>query len=50
MLSQHLCSRWYRPPEFILMSEFYDSQVDIWSLGCIVYEVAYMFDTEGRDS
>mgnify|MGYP000987180149 CR=1 FL=1 len=32
-------SRWYRPPEIILCSD-YDSKADAWSLGCIVAELA----------
>tara|TARA_B110000285_G_scaffold152272_1_gene170006 strand:+ start:707 stop:895 length:189 start_codon:yes stop_codon:yes gene_type:complete len=30
-----MVSRWYRPPEIILISEKHEQGVDIWSLGCI---------------
>ena len=32
-------SRWYRPPEIILCSD-YNSKADTWSLGCIIAELA----------
>lgn len=30
---------WYRPPELLLGSKYYDASVDIWSLGCILAEL-----------
>lgn len=47
--SQHVITRWYRPPEVIMLSPFYDTKVDIWGLGCIVYELAFMFDNDNND-
>ena len=56
-LSSYICSRWYRPPEIILLDQNYDKSVDIWSVGCILYEMLYCssgyssskyFDTEDR--
>ena len=38
-LSPHVVSRWYRPPEIILIQEKYDQAVDIWSAGCILFEM-----------
>ena len=37
-LDTHICSRWYRPPEVIL-KQSYSYSVDIWSFGCILYEL-----------
>ncbi|KAG9395745.1 Protein kinase domain [Carpediemonas membranifera] len=34
-----VCTRQYRPPE-VITGLAYDSSVDVWSLGCIVYELA----------
>ena len=31
-------SRWYRPPEIILCSD-YDNKADNWSLGCVITEL-----------
>jgi serine/threonine protein kinase len=37
-LSYNVVSLWYRAPEIIL-NQTYDEKVDIWSLGCIYYEL-----------
>ncbi|KAI4291638.1 cyclin-dependent kinase 9 [Pancytospora philotis] len=31
---------WYRAPELLLGSTQYDSSIDVWSAGCILYEMA----------
>jgi len=38
-LSNHVISRFYRPPEIILMEKNYDAYVDIWSVGCVFAEL-----------
>jgi len=38
-LSPVAVSRWYRPPEIILCSD-YSSKADTWSLGCVISELA----------
>jgi mitogen-activated protein kinase 1/3 len=38
-LSSHVSSRWFRSPEIILIEKEYDHGVDMWSLGCILYEL-----------
>lgn len=35
-LTQHVVTRWYRAPELILMQQFYNAKIDIWSVGCIL--------------
>ena len=47
-LSPHVASRWYRAPEIIL-SERYDQKIDIWSLGCIIFELSMKLELEGTD-
>ena len=37
-MSPHVVSRWYRAPEVILLQR-YDSKIDLWSLGCILFEL-----------
>eukprot|EP00933_Yihiella_yeosuensis_P064222 TRINITY_DN67594_c0_g1_i1.p1 TRINITY_DN67594_c0_g1~~TRINITY_DN67594_c0_g1_i1.p1 ORF type:complete len:416 (-),score=66.57 TRINITY_DN67594_c0_g1_i1:57-1304(-) len=39
-LTEYVGMRWYRAPEILLGSRSYDSSVDIWSLGCVVGEMA----------
>ena len=35
----YICSRFYRPPELVLGATFYTTQVDVWSMGCVVAEL-----------
>ena len=35
----YICSRYYRPPELILESTDYTTQVDVWSIGCVIAEL-----------
>ena len=44
-----MVARWYRPPEIILLEPYYDTKVDIWSLGCIFAELAYIWDDPEND-
>lgn len=37
--TSQIVTLWYRPPELLLGSEYYDSSVDIWSLACILVEM-----------
>jgi mitogen-activated protein kinase 1/3 len=37
-LTKHTVTRWYRPPEIILMQR-YSYAIDVWSLGCIFGEM-----------
>jgi mitogen-activated protein kinase 1/3 len=38
-LSDHVVTRWYRPPEIILIEKQYGPAVDIWGVGCIFAEL-----------
>lgn len=38
-LSPHVATRWYRAPEIILLQRQYDQAMDIWSVGCVLYEM-----------
>lgn len=40
-LTPHVISRWYRPPEIILIEKHYDYAVDMWCLGCTLGELLY---------
>lgn len=37
--TKEVVTLWYRAPEILLGSEYYGPAVDIWSLGCIFYEM-----------
>jgi serine/threonine protein kinase len=38
--SDKVITLWYRPPELLLGCQRYGPEVDIWSAGCILYEMA----------
>eukprot|EP01061_Rhynchopus_euleeides_P009371 TRINITY_DN1853_c0_g1_i1.p1 TRINITY_DN1853_c0_g1~~TRINITY_DN1853_c0_g1_i1.p1 ORF type:complete len:382 (+),score=155.19 TRINITY_DN1853_c0_g1_i1:289-1434(+) len=38
-LTDYVVTRWYRPPELLLLSNHYTPAVDIWSIGCILAEL-----------
>lgn len=48
-VTTHMVARWYRPPEIILCEKVYDTQIDIWSLGCCFAELIYMWSNEEND-
>lgn len=37
--TEYISTRWYRPPECLLTSGHYDSKIDIWGIGCVLYEI-----------
>ena len=37
--TEYVSTRWYRAPECILTSGSYGSEVDIWAVGCMLYEL-----------
>ena len=38
-MTAHVGSRWYRAPELVLTDPNYDQSVDMWALGCTLYEM-----------
>ena len=38
-LTQHVVTRWYRAPELILLQQYYNAEIDVWSVGCIFAEL-----------
>ena len=40
-LTDMVVTRWYRPPELLMRyaNETYDEKIDLWSVGCIAYEM-----------
>ena len=37
----YICSRFYRPPELVVGATYYTTQVDVWSMGCVIIELVY---------
>lgn len=38
-MTDYVVTRWYRPPEILLMNKHYSYVVDVWSIGCIFAEL-----------
>lgn len=47
-LTQHVVTRWYRAPELCLLESYYNAQIDMWSVGCIMAELIQTLDPEGK--
>jgi mitogen-activated protein kinase 1/3 len=43
-LTGHIATRWYRPPEIILIEKVYTTAVDMWSAGCVFAELLGMIE------
>ncbi len=39
MSTPYVATRWYRPPELLLMWEYATKAIDVWSVGCIFAEL-----------
>jgi len=39
-LTDYVATRWYRPPELLLISNSYGPEVDYWAVGCIMGELS----------
>ena len=48
-MSLHVGSRWYRAPEICLVEQYYDQSSDLWSTGCIVYELLQYIQYSNKD-
>lgn len=40
-LTMEVSTRWYRPPEIILLESKYNFNVDMWSVGCMLSELIF---------
>ncbi|KAM5240046.1 MAPK/MAK/MRK overlapping kinase isoform 5-T5 [Hipposideros larvatus] len=38
--TEYISTRWYRAPECLLTDGFYSSRMDLWSAGCVFFEIA----------
>ncbi|XP_032898703.1 cyclin-dependent kinase 18 [Amblyraja radiata] len=38
--SNEVVTLWYRPPDVLMGSTEYSTQIDVWGIGCILYEMA----------
>ncbi|XP_051476275.1 MAPK/MAK/MRK overlapping kinase isoform X1 [Apus apus] len=38
--TDYVCTRWYQAPECLLTNGYYSYKMDVWSAGCVFYEMA----------
>ena len=38
-LTEYISTRWYRAPECLLTDGYYGYKMDIWGVGCVMYEI-----------
>lgn len=36
---EYISTRWYRAPECLLTDGYYGYKMDIWGIGCVIFEV-----------
>lgn len=41
--TEYISTRWYRSPECLLTDGYYDSKMDLWGVGCVLFEVHALF-------
>ncbi|EPY26036.1 renal tumor antigen [Strigomonas culicis] len=42
-LTEYISTRWYRAPECLLTDGYYNYKMDIWSAGCVFFEMATLY-------
>ena len=42
-LTEYISTRWYRAPECLLTDGYYGSKMDIWGIGCVMFEIIALF-------
>lgn len=41
--TEYISTRWYRSPECLLSDGHYDERMDIWAVGCVMFEIVSLF-------
>eukprot|EP00750_Incisomonas_marina_P000416 INCI1034.1.p1 GENE.INCI1034.1~~INCI1034.1.p1 ORF type:complete len:511 (+),score=89.22 INCI1034.1:289-1821(+) len=41
--TEYISTRWYRAPECLLTDGYYSHEMDMWGVGCVMFEVASLF-------
>ena len=42
-LTEYISTRWYRAPECLLTDGYYGYKMDIWGVGCVMFEILSLF-------
>ena len=41
--TEYISTRWYRAPECLLTDGYYGYKMDLWGVGCVLFEVLALF-------
>ncbi|CAD8192598.1 unnamed protein product [Paramecium octaurelia] len=41
--TEYISTRWYRAPECLLTDGYYDHKMDLWGVGCVMFEIIALF-------
>jgi len=41
--TEYISTRWYRAPECLLTDGYYDYKMDLWGVGCVMFEIIGLF-------
>ncbi|EGR33614.1 long flagella protein lf4, putative [Ichthyophthirius multifiliis] len=41
--TEYISTRWYRAPECLLTDGYYSSKMDLWGVGCVMFEIMSLF-------
>ena len=41
--TEYVSTRWYRAPECLLTDGYYGYKMDLWGVGCVMFEVISLF-------
>ena len=41
--TEYISTRWYRAPECLLTDGYYSYKMDLWSVGCVFFEVMSLY-------
>lgn len=41
--TEYISTRWYRPPECLMTDGYYDYKMDLWGVGCVMFEIIALY-------
>lgn len=41
--TEYISTRWYRAPECLMTDGYYENKMDIWGVGCVMFEIIALF-------
>ena len=41
--TEYISTRWYRAPECLMTDGYYDYKMDLWGVGCVMFEIIALF-------